>query len=111
MNDLSNGTYKQTYEATDNPGREDEGYKLIYPWKFLTKQSFSPGNSSNLCYTHWKFQGQNPISLVNLHDFFLITVLFFFNEPLEILHAHSYDAPRNFKNNLLLLCRLYYCDR
>ena len=52
MNDISVGIYKQTYEAIDNPGREDKGYNFIYPWKFWLKQSFSPGHSSNLCYTH-----------------------------------------------------------
>ena len=64
-------------EATDNPDRVGERYNFIYPWKFWAKQSFSPGNSGILCYTHWKFQGQKPRSLETPRDFFLITILFF----------------------------------
>ena len=32
----------------------------LYPWKFQTKWSFTPGNSTKSCYTHWIFQGQKP---------------------------------------------------
>ena len=32
----------------------------IYPWKFLTKWSFTPGNSTKLCYIHWSFRERKP---------------------------------------------------
>ena len=32
----------------------------LYPWNFQTKWSFTPGNSTKPCYTHWNFQGQTP---------------------------------------------------
>ena len=28
---------------------------LLYPWKFQTKQGFTPRNSTKLCYAPWKF--------------------------------------------------------
>ena len=28
---------------------------LLYPWKLLTTETCTPGNSGNLCYTPWKF--------------------------------------------------------
>ena len=27
---------------------------ILYPWKFLTKESITPGKSGNLCYNTWK---------------------------------------------------------
>ena len=46
---------------------------LLYPWKFQTKQGFTPRNSTKLCYTPWKIQGLNLRPLENSHDFFSIT--------------------------------------
>ena len=31
----------------------------LFPWKFQTNWSFTPGNSTKSCYTHWNFQGQS----------------------------------------------------
>ena len=45
---------------------------LIYPWKFQTKHSLTPRNSTKLCYTLQKFRDLKPRSLEILHDFFLI---------------------------------------
>ena len=42
---------------------------VTLPLKFLRKQYFTPGKSTKLCYTIWKFQDQKPRS-VN-HDFLL----------------------------------------
>ena len=33
---------------------------ILCPWKFQPKQTFTPGNSAELCYTPSKFQGQKP---------------------------------------------------
>ena len=30
----------------------------LYPWKFQTKWSFTPGNSTKLCYIHWNFRSK-----------------------------------------------------
>ena len=60
---------------------------------------------------NWKLPGQKTRSLETPHDFFLITILFFFNRPLEILLGYFFDTPNNFSNKPLLLFRLYYCDR
>ena len=46
---------------------------LLYPWKFMTKGSFTPGNTTRLCYNHRNFQGQKPRPMEIPHDFFLIT--------------------------------------
>ena len=59
-------------ETIDNPDKEVGGYNFTYPWKFWTKQNFSPGKSAQLCYTDWKFQHQKPRSLETPHVFFLI---------------------------------------
>ena len=32
----------------------------LCPWKFHTKQTFTSGNPSKLCHTHWKFKDQKP---------------------------------------------------
>ena len=45
---------------------------FLYPWKFQTKQSFSPRNSTKLRYTTQKFKGLKPRPLEILHNFFLI---------------------------------------
>ena len=45
---------------------------LLYPWKFQTKQSFSPRNSTKLCYTTQKFKGLKPRPLEIVDNFFLI---------------------------------------
>ena len=51
---------------------------LLYSWKFKTKQSSTPGNSTKLGWMPWKFQGQKPrplaLSLEILHYFFLVTL-------------------------------------
>ena len=56
---------------------------LLYPWKFQTKQSFTPRNSTKLCYTPQKFQDLKPKPLGIPHDFIFITpgnsMLFFIN--------------------------------
>ena len=90
-------------EAINNPDRGAGGCNFIYPWKFWTKQSFFHRNSAKFFYTHWKFRGQKLRSLETPHDILLITILFFFNKPLEILHAYFFDTTRNFRNKLLLL--------
>ena len=46
---------------------------LLYPWKLQTKQSFTPRNSTKLCYTPQKFWGLKPRLLKIPLDFFLIT--------------------------------------
>ena len=46
---------------------------LLYPWKFQTKQSSTPGYSTTLCYITWKFQGQKQRPLEIPH-FFLATL-------------------------------------
>ena len=43
----------------------------LYPWKFQTKWSFTPGNSNKSCHTHWNFQGQKPRPMEFAHYFFL----------------------------------------
>ena len=75
--------------SIDNTDRGARGYNFIYPWKF---------------------QDEKQRSLETPHDFFLITILFFFNKPLEILHAYFFDTPTNFRNKPLLLYRIFYCD-
>ena len=30
----------------------------LYPWKFQTKWSFTPGSSTKLCYIHWNFRSK-----------------------------------------------------
>ena len=42
---------------------------LLYPWKFWKKQSFTPGNSGNLCYTPGKFHifSLSPLDIVHIH--------------------------------------------
>ena len=42
---------------------------LAYPWKSRTKQSFTPGNSTNS--TPWKLHDQKPRPPEIPHDFFL----------------------------------------
>lgn len=42
---------------------------VTLPLKFLRKQYFTPGNSTELYYTIWKFQDQKPGSIN--HDFLL----------------------------------------
>ena len=51
---------------------------LLYPWKFQTKQSFTSGNSTKLCYILWKLQAQKPRPKTKrpgeiTHCFFLVT--------------------------------------
>ena len=45
----------------------------LYTWGFHTKQGFTPGNSTKLCYTPWNFQGQKPRLMEISYYFFLIT--------------------------------------
>ena len=47
---------------------------LLYPWKFHTKQSSTPGYSTKLCQIPWNFQGQKQIPLEIPHYFFLVTL-------------------------------------
>ena len=49
---------------------------FLYPWKFQTKQSSTPGNSTKLRQIPWKFQGQKP-------------------RPLEISYVIFFDTPWN----------------
>ena len=44
----------------------------LYPWKFQTKWSFTPGNSKKMYCTQWNFQGQKPRPTEIPCDFFLI---------------------------------------
>ena len=46
---------------------------LLYPWKFRTKQSFTPRSSTKLCYTPQKLQVLKPRPLGILNNFLLIT--------------------------------------
>ena len=43
----------------------------LEPWKFQTKWSFTSGNSTKLCYSHWNVQGQKPRPMEVPHYFFL----------------------------------------
>ena len=65
---------------------------LLYPKKFQKKkQAFTPGNFAKLCYTPWKFQGQNQRS-IEIARFFLVhpwKFHFFFNWPLEFPNVLS----------------------
>ena len=45
---------------------------LLYPWKYQTKQSFTPRNSTKLCYTPQKLYGLKPRPLEIPYEFFLI---------------------------------------
>ena len=60
---------------------------LFYPWKFQTKQVFTPRNSTKLYYTPRKFEGLKPRPLKIPNDLFLIaprnSMLFLIN-PLGI---------------------------
>ena len=47
---------------------------LLYPWKFQTIQSSTPGYSTKLSYISWKFQGQKQRPLEIPHLFFLVTL-------------------------------------
>ena len=65
---------------------------LLYPWKFQTKQSFSPRNSTKLCYTTQKFKGLKPRPLEIVDNFFLIILgnsTSLLIKPWEILLAIS----------------------
>ena len=44
-------------------------YFLLYPWKFQTKQSSTPGYSTKLCEIPWKLQGQKERPLEIPHYF------------------------------------------
>ena len=52
---------------------------LKNPWNLhighftLRKQAFTPGNSTSLCYTPWKFQDQKSKTNEHPHNFFSIT--------------------------------------
>ena len=73
----------------------------LYPLKFQRKQSFTPRNSTELCYTSWKFQGQKPRPMEMPHNFFFIThrnstcfsltpgisTCFFFNNPVNSMSS------------------------
>ena len=48
-------------------------FVTLYHWKFKTKWSFTQGNSTNLCYTHWNFHGQKPRPMEIPQYFLLIT--------------------------------------
>ena len=48
-------------------------YVTLYHWKFKTTCSFTQGNSTNLCYTHWNFHGQKPRPMEIPQYFLLIT--------------------------------------
>ena len=47
---------------------------LLYPWKFQTKQSSTPGYSTKLCQIPWQFQHQKQRPLEIPHYFFLVTL-------------------------------------
>ena len=62
----------------------------LFPWKFQANWSFTPGNSTKSCYTHWNFQGQKPRPMEIPHYFFSwsrleIPLLFYW--PLEFPHS------------------------
>ena len=42
---------------------------LLYHWKLLTKESYTPGNSRNLCYALWKFHifSWSPLDILNAY--------------------------------------------
>ena len=46
---------------------------LPCPWKFLRKETFTPGTSAKLCDTPWKFQVRKPRPMIgNSKGFFLL---------------------------------------
>ena len=74
-----NCKYTMGYSRKKNRGRGLRTFFfLLYSWKFKTKQSSTPGNSTKLGWMPWKFQGQKPrplaLSLEILHYFFLVTL-------------------------------------
>ena len=88
----------------------------LFPWKFQTNWSFTPGNSTKSCYTHWNFQGQKPRPMEIQHYFFFDHAWifhFFFYWPREFpilffqfsWKFHALNAPSPlfvfFWNNLL----------
>ena len=76
---------KRSYKgySRKNPNRRGWGQRVwgplefsdlsLYPWKSQTKWNFTPGNSTNWCYTHRNFhQGQKPRPMEIPNDFFWI---------------------------------------
>ena len=69
----------------------------LYPWKFQTKWSSTPGKSTKLCYIHWNFQSQKPRPMEIPHDLFCILYYprklhFFLYWPQEFSHS-TYSVP------------------
>ena len=80
-----NGLFQKKSKQGDGGGGGSCGYTflkktlesfifLLYPWKFHTKQSSTPGYSTKLCQIPWNFQGQKQIPLEIPHYFFLVTL-------------------------------------
>ena len=82
---------------------QNPGILLVYPWKFWTKQSFNPGNSTKLLHCRLeiprpKAKNQAPMK-TNSTWVFLDPWKFysFFNEPLEFWYTVSTGNSDNLK--------------
>ena len=82
-------------------------FYLLYPWKFLIKQSSAPRYSTELCWIPWKFQGQELNRPLEFPDIFswspsgnsiLLLInpwkfhMLFLWYPLEIPYPRTYVA-------------------
>ena len=95
-----NGNFENIHTFLKPP---PQNFSIFFtlPWKFQTKQSSTPGNSTRLCQIPWKFQGQKRRPLEIPHYFFLVT---FGNLTSFLINPWKFYMLHPWKSHILKSC-------